>query len=86
MGRKAQKRPKHLVKKLVLIRKQAGVTQAGMAVLLRKAGAERTTRASYVGDFETGRRIPSLLTLLAYARIAKTSTDCLIDDTLNLPN
>lgn len=55
-----------------------------MAVLLEKNGAEKTTRPSYVGDFETNRRIPSLLTLLAYARIAKVSTDYLIDDGLDL--
>lgn len=84
MGRGAQKRPKHLSKKLVLIRERAGVSQAQMAVLLKKAGAEKTTRPSYVGDFETGRRIPSLLTLLAYARVGKTSTDRLIDDALDL--
>jgi len=84
MGRGAQKRPKHLVRKLVRIREQAGVTQADMAVLLKKAGAEKTMRPSYVGDFETGRRIPSLFTLLAYARVGKTSTDRLIDDTLDL--
>jgi len=84
MGRGAQKRPKHLAKKLVRIREQAGVSQAQMAALLKKAGAEKTTRPSYVGDFETGRRVPSLVTLLAYARLAKVSTDRLIDDTLDL--
>ena len=84
MGRGAQQRPKHLAKKLVMIRERAGVTQAQMAVLLKKAGAEKTMRPSYVGEFETGRRVPSLFTLLAYARIGKTSTDRLIDDTLDL--
>lgn len=84
MGRGAQKRPKHLAKKLVLIRERAGVSQAQMAALLKKSGAEKTMRPSYVGDFETGRRIPSLLTLLAYARVGKTSTDRLIDDALDL--
>lgn len=85
MGRGAHKRPKQLARKLVRIREQAGASQAQMAVLLEKAGAEKTIRPSYVGDFETGRRIPSLLTLLAYARVAKVSTDCLIDDGLDLP-
>jgi len=55
-----------------------------MAMRLRKHGAEKTTHSGYVADFETERRIPSLFTLLAYARIGKTSTDYLIDDSLDL--
>ena len=84
MGRKAQKRPKRLARKLALIREREGITQAEMATRLRKNGAEKTTHSGYVADFETERRIPSLFTLLAYARIGKTSTDYLIDDTLDL--
>ena len=83
MGRKAQKRPKRLARKLVFIREREGLTQEAMATLLKKHGAEATTRSGYVADFETGRRIPSLFTLLAYARIGNTSTDCLIDDNLD---
>ena len=84
MGRKAQKRPKRLARKLLLIREREDVTQAEMASRLRKHGAEKPTHSGYVADFETGRRLPSLFTLLAYARVGKTSTDCLIDDSLDL--
>lgn len=85
VGRKAQKRPKRLARKLALIGEREGITQADLAARLRKHGAERTTHSGYVTDFESGRRIPSLFTLLAYARIGKTSTDSLIDDALDLP-
>jgi transcriptional regulator with XRE-family HTH domain len=84
VGRKAQKRPKRLARKLVLIREREGVTQAEMATRLKKHGAEKTTHSGYVADFESGRRIPSLFTLLAYSRLAKVSTDFLIDDALDL--
>ena len=84
MGRNPQKRPKRLAQKLATIREREDITQAEMATRLRKHGAEKATHSGYVADFETERRIPSLLTLLAYARIAKVSTDYLIDDTLDL--
>lgn len=84
VGSKPQKRPKRLARKLALIREREGVTQAVMATRLRKHGAEKATHSGYVADFENERRIPSLLTLLAYARIAKVSTDYLIDDGLDL--
>jgi hypothetical protein len=38
----------------------------------------------YVSQFETGRREPVLVVLLAYARLAGISTDVLIDDRLDL--
>ena len=38
-----------------------------------------------ISRYETGRREPSLLVLLEYARLAGISTDVLIDDRLNLP-
>ena len=84
MGSKPQKRPKRLARKLRLIREREVVTQEVMALRLRQHGAEKATHSGYVADFENERRIPSLLTLLAYARIAKVSTDCLIDDGLDL--
>jgi hypothetical protein len=44
--------------------------------------------ASYtvVSSYELGTGEPDLLTLLRYARLAKVSTDILIDDKLNLPS
>ena len=36
-------------------------------------------------EFETGKREPSLIMLLQYARAANVSTDVLINDDLDLP-
>ena len=39
-----------------------------------------------ISQFETGRREPPLMLLLAYARLAGVSTDVLIDDRMRLPD
>lgn len=84
MGRKAQKRPKHLGRKLVQIRRHIGATQAKMAEMLRYFGAEETTHSGYVADFETSQRVPSLFTLLAYSKLTGLSVNALIDDAIDI--
>jgi hypothetical protein len=37
-----------------------------------------------ISQFETGRREPPLMLLLAYAKLARISTDDLIDDRVSL--
>ena len=78
LGRRA--RPKKLHLKLRRIRRVLELNHDEMAKKLVERGADRTIRSSYVADFESGRREPSLLALLAYARLAGVSTDVLIDD------
>jgi hypothetical protein len=39
-----------------------------------------------VSEFELGKRDPSLLTLLAYARVAGVHLEVLVDDDIALPN
>jgi transcriptional regulator with XRE-family HTH domain len=41
-------------------------------------------RASQISNFEQGKREPSAMLLLAYARLMGISTDVLIDDKLDL--
>jgi len=38
-----------------------------------------------ISEFELGKREPSLLTLLAYARVAGVHLEDLVDDNLELP-
>jgi transcriptional regulator with XRE-family HTH domain len=80
MGRTRRRKPKRLGRKLVAIRNALGVSQSEMAKLL-------DLQASYtvVSSYELGTGEPDLLTLLRYARLARISTDVLIDDKLSLP-
>jgi transcriptional regulator with XRE-family HTH domain len=80
MGRTRRRKPKRLGRKLAAIRNDLGVSQSEMARLL-------DLQASYtvVSSYELGTGEPDLLTLLKYARLARISTDTLIDDKLELP-
>src|SRR5262249_19036163 len=60
-------------------------TQAKMAELLKRFGAEETTHSGYVADFETSQRVPSVFTLLAYSRMTGISINHFVDDCLDLP-
>jgi transcriptional regulator with XRE-family HTH domain len=41
-------------------------------------------RASQISQYETGQREPTMMLVLAYARLAGVSTDVLIDDRMKL--
>ena len=79
MGRAAVQKPKHLAAKLLAIRRGLGLSQPQMAKLL--GGTDYYHRLS---EFESGRRTPNLLVLLAYARAAKIPLENIVDDDLDL--
>ncbi len=81
MGRAARLRPSRLAEKLLQIRRDLGLSQNEM--LSRLGYGDQFTR-TYISGFESGLREPPLPMLLAYARLANTSTDVLIDDELDL--
>lgn len=85
MGRARRSRPKKLQVKLCEIRSRLDITQEEMAQSLIKYGAEKTTHSGYIADFETGKREPSLLGVLAYAKLIGVCADVLLDDELDLP-
>jgi transcriptional regulator with XRE-family HTH domain len=78
MGRTKRDYPRKLARKLRQIRDRAGLSQAEIA---RGLGVK--DRAS-ISQFETGKIEPPLPVLLKYARLARVSTDFLIDDKLKL--
>ena len=82
MGTSPRVRPKRLAEKLRHIRTALDLTQGE---LLRKLDIEGLTTQSKISEFESGKREPSLIILLQYARAAGVSTDVLIDDELDLP-
>ncbi len=73
---------KRLGEKLRTVRERAGLTLDQMGEAL---GRTEETRRSRVRQWETGRRVPDLMTILRYARFAGISTDVLLDDSLDLP-
>ena len=75
-------KPKRLAEKLRLIRENLSLSQSE---ILEKLGFGEQLFRSNISQYELGRREPSLLVILSYARIAKVSTDVLIDDELDLP-
>lgn len=79
----ARPKPERLADKLRQIRLALGLSQTE---LLRQLDAEDLIAYSQISEFETGRREPSLLILLRYARLAGVPTEVLIDDELDLPD
>ena len=82
MGVRPRQRPERLPEKLLAIRSALGLSQAQM---VKGLDAEGVIVPGQISEFETGKREPSLVILLQYARAANVSTDVLIDDELDLP-
>jgi transcriptional regulator with XRE-family HTH domain len=79
----ARERPERLAEKLLKIRNALGVSQGEM---LDRIGLGESGYRHYISHFETGKREPSLLILLQYARLANVYVEALIDDELDLPD
>lgn len=76
-----REKPKKLAAKLKVIRQRLGLSQTEMK--------ERLTFAGHYGrisEYELGKRQPSILTLLLYARAAGVLLEELVDDELELTN
>jgi transcriptional regulator with XRE-family HTH domain len=82
MGRTPSERPARLAQKLKAVRKGLGLSQGGM---VRALGYEGKLTREDISKYERGVQTPSLLTLLAYAKVAKIIVDTLIDDEVELP-
>ncbi len=83
MGVRARQRPERLAEKLLQIRAALGLSQSEM---LRRLGLEDAISYTKISDYERGKREPSLIVLLQYARAAGVCVDTLIDDELDLPS
>jgi transcriptional regulator with XRE-family HTH domain len=83
MGQARRLTPKRLPEKLLRIRTLLDLTQEQMAERLSHVPA--SPQSGQISRFEQGKREPSLLVLLAYARLAGVSLDILVDDDLDLP-
>lgn len=77
--------PRRLPDKLLNIRQLLRISQEEMVNRLRPLASGSPIYPGHISEFESGKREPSLLVLLAYAKLASVSTDMLIDDQLELP-
>lgn len=84
MGRKSRAAPSRLAEKLLAIRLYLDLTQAE---LLKRIHPDKdiSLAGSIIGEFERGRRSPSLMETLAYARLSKVTMEQIVDDNLDLP-
>jgi len=83
MGRAPREKPARLATKLAYVRSALELSQDEM---IRRLGLEHHLTREEVSKYERGLRVPSLLTLLKYARISNLAVEYLIDDELDLPN
>ncbi len=82
MGASPRVRPRRLAEKLRHIRLSLNLTQTE---LIRLLSVEGLTRQSNVSEYESGKREPSSLILLQYARLAGVHMEDLVDDEEDLP-
>ena len=79
----ARPKPERLAEKLRQIRLALGLSQPEM---LRRLGLEESMQYARISEYEQGMREPSLLTLLAYSRVAGVHLETLADDEEDLPD
>ncbi len=83
MGRSSRPKPQKLAEKLKQIRNHLGLSQTEMLMRLKYDPDKKELR-SVISAYELAKREPTLLDLLAYARMAKVPVENLIDDELEL--
>ena len=82
MGTKLRPRPGNLSQKLRQIRIDLALSQVE---IIRRLGFEDSLHVGRILEYEQGLREPSLLVLLAYARLARVHLEDLVDDEIDLP-
>jgi transcriptional regulator with XRE-family HTH domain len=74
--------PKKLGKKMKQIRLRLGMSQREIVEALNYTATP--LRASQISQYEQGQREPTMMLVLAYARLGKVSVESLIDDKMKL--
>jgi transcriptional regulator with XRE-family HTH domain len=82
MGRTSREKPVRLAEKLLQIRLALELSQND---IVRRMSLDERLNRDDISKYERGVREPSLPVLLRYARLARISTDVLIDDEMDLP-
>ena len=79
----ARPRPKRLSEKLKQIRLGLALSQSEMH---RRLETEEQIPFKRISDYELDKNEPSLMTVMAYARVARIHMEDLVDDELDLPD
>ena len=82
MGVRPRPRPARLGEKLLTIRTTLGFSQTEA---VKRLDVEGMIVPGQISDFESGKREPSLIVLLQYARLAGVHMEDLVDDEEDLP-
>lgn len=82
MGRASRPKPLRLAEKLKYIRLNLNLSQTEMLARLGYSLDKKDFR-SIVSAYELGKREPTLIDLLSYARLAHVTVESLIDDALD---
>ena len=82
MKKSSRTKSNRLPEKLVTIR---SALQLSQAEILERMGFGGELFRSNISQYERGRRVPPLLVVLQYARVAGISMEEIVDDALNLP-
>jgi transcriptional regulator with XRE-family HTH domain len=72
-------RPQRIAEKVKAIRVHLGVSQTGMLRRLNRKGCY-----GRISEYERGKRVPTILVLLDYARLAKVPLEEIVDDEMEL--
>jgi transcriptional regulator with XRE-family HTH domain len=83
MGQSRRPQPARLASKLRGVRMLLNLSQEQIAERLKHV--KSPPQPGHISEFERGKREPSLLVLVAYARLSGTSVDILVNDELDLP-
>jgi transcriptional regulator with XRE-family HTH domain len=75
-------RPFRLAEKLLQIRTSLGLSQTQM---LDRLGLGDAMHYGRISEYEQDKREPTLMTLLAYARVASVHLEDIVDDEFELP-
>jgi transcriptional regulator with XRE-family HTH domain len=75
--------PKKLGHKMKKIRLRLGMSQREIVQALKYH--DTPLRASQISQYEQGQREPTMMLVLAYARLAKVPMEILVDDRMKLP-
>ena len=79
MPKRRSVKVENLPAKLRAVRKQLGLSQSQLAARL-----SQNPHYGRVSEFERGKRMPNLLTLLDYARLGGIHIDDLVDDDIEI--